>query len=88
MEAANTPILGRKVVKIAYLLILRTGVMKNPASIGKTCRLNKKSVRISRKISTSLQVLSDMQEVNSGSIWIWRVRNSYTGNRNPSHDCV
>ena len=39
-ESANTPIQGGKVVNVAYLLILRTGGMKNPVNVGKTCRLD------------------------------------------------
>ena len=39
VEAANTPIPGGKVVKIACPLILRTGGMENPMNSGKTCRL-------------------------------------------------
>ena len=35
-EAANTPILGGKVVNIAYLLILVTGDMENPVNSGNT----------------------------------------------------
>ena len=86
-EAANTPITGVKVVNIAYILILNTGVM------GKACEqweymqvVLQTWQAFKGPFFTILQALSDTQEGNSGKPWVWGFIKSCTGNIIPSDD--
>ena len=72
-ESANTPIQGGKVVNVAYLLILRTGGMKNPVNVGRHAGWTENLSGFQGPFQTSQQALTDPQESNSGGPWVWGV---------------
>ena len=86
-KAANTPIPGKIVVSIVYLIILRTGVTENPVDSEKKCRLEWNPGRISRTISYKSTGKPNPKESDSGGQWLWLVRKSHTGYRGPSQHC-